>query len=77
MYANLLAFVQADASFVEGSWDTMTGNSGATAPPAPSTPAAGASPAAMGAAPLLGEAGEQVGVVAKFFRALGDPTRLR
>ena len=75
--AFVLAFVQADASFVEGSWDTMTGNSGTTAPPAPPTPAAGAPPAAAGAEPLLGEAGEQVGVVAKFFRALGDPTRLR
>lgn len=28
-------------------------------------------------APLLPEDGEQVGTVAKFFRALGDPTRLR
>jgi DNA-binding transcriptional ArsR family regulator len=74
MYASVLAFVQTDASFVEGSWDTMTGNSGTTAPP---TPAAGAPPAAAAAAPLLGAAGEQVGVVAKFFRALGDPTRLR
>lgn len=27
--------------------------------------------------PLLPEDGEQVGTVAKFFRALGDPTRLR
>ncbi|MGM0724016.1 MAG: ArsR/SmtB family transcription factor [Actinomycetota bacterium] len=31
----------------------------------------------MSAPPLLGQAGEQAGVVAKFFRALGDPTRLR
>lgn len=29
------------------------------------------------AAPLLSATGEQVGAVAKFFRALGDPTRLR
>ncbi len=60
----------------------MTGNSGTTAPPAPPTPAAEAPAAeapqaAAGVAPLLGGAGEQVGVVAKFFRALGDPTRLR
>jgi DNA-binding transcriptional ArsR family regulator len=48
----------------------MASNSGTTIPPAP--------PAAVAAtAPLLGETGEQVGVVAKFFRALGDPTRLR
>lgn len=47
----------------------MTGNPGSTtAAPAPTAP-----PAVL---PLLGE-GEQVGVVAKFFRALGDPTRLR
>jgi len=71
MYASVLAFVQADASIVEGSWDSMAGNSGTTtAPPAPPEPTAAA-------VPLLGEAGAQVGVVAKFFRALGDPTRLR
>ena len=34
-----------------------------------------ANPAAL--APLLPEGGEQAGTVAKFFRALGDPTRLR
>ncbi|WP_084670855.1 ArsR/SmtB family transcription factor [Sporichthya polymorpha] len=40
-----------------------------TAAPAPPPPVAGVS--------LLGDTGEQVAVVAKFFRALGDPTRLR
>lgn len=48
----------------------MAATSGTTtAPPAPSEPTA--------EVPLLGEAGAQVGMVAKFFRALGDPTRLR
>ncbi len=49
----------------------MAGNSGTTtAPPAhPELTAA--------EVPLLGDAGAQVGMVAKFFRALGDPTRLR
>lgn len=42
----------------------MADNPGTTAPAAPAT------------IPLLG-GGEQAGVVAKFFRALGDPTRLR
>lgn len=32
---------------------------------------------AVSTPPLLGQTGEQAGVVAKFFRALGDPTRLR
>lgn len=49
----------------------MAGNSGTTtAPPAPPEPTAAE-------VPLLGAAGAQVGMVAKFFRALGDPTRLR
>ena len=46
----------------------MAGNSGTTARPGTTRAAA---------TPLLGEGGEQVGMVAKFFRALGDPTRLR
>lgn len=33
--------------------------------------------ARLGASPLLPDGGDGVGVVAKFFRALGDPTRLR
>lgn len=49
----------------------MAGNSGTTtAPPAPPEPTAAE-------VPLLGAAGAQVEMVAKFFRALGDPTRLR
>lgn len=61
----------------------MAGNSSTIAPPASAPPAAAeVPPAAAGVSPLpgkplLGERGEQVGVVAKFFRALGDPTRLR
>lgn len=35
------------------------------------------SPARRAAAPLLPTGDDAVGVVAKFFRALGDPTRLR
>lgn len=46
----------------------MSGSSGTTAPPDSATAAT---------SPLLGGRGEQVGIVAKFFRALGDPTRLR
>lgn len=46
----------------------MSGSSGTTARPGSATAAT---------SPLLGGGGEQVGMVAKFFRALGDPTRLR
>lgn len=46
----------------------MAGSSGMTARPGTTTAAV---------SPLLGEGAEQVGMVAKFFRALGDPTRLR
>lgn len=49
----------------------MTGDSRPTTSAPPATPTVG------GVVPLLGATGEQVGVVAKFFRALGDPTRLR
>lgn len=48
----------------------MAGSSGPTAPPGSTTAVAAASP-------LLGEGGEQVRMVATYFRALGDPTRLR
>lgn len=45
----------------------MAGGSDTTARPGTTT----------AAGPLLGEGCEQAGTVAKFFRALGDPTRLR
>ncbi len=68
---------------MEGAQRMVT--SSRTAPGPPTEPAAqtgGEVPAPVAGAevsapPLLGQAGEQAGVVAKFFRALGDPTRLR
>lgn len=74
MHASIAYSLKQMRPFVGKAWDSMARNSSTvTLPAAPIGPV---SVSGAGVA-LFGETGDQVAVVAKFFRALGDPTRLR